>query len=98
MLLLKKFAVFSTKKGKEVSHFEKEVRLTFSTTSFCTRFVNSTSLAFNEKSYVILSVHRPVIFVGVFYSPFELADEAIAKPLEDFYECQVLNTYRNCHR
>ena len=41
---------------------------------------------------------RPVIFVGVFDAPFELADEAIVKRLEDFCECQVLNTYCNCHQ
>ena len=31
--------------------------------------------------------HRPVTFVGVFDAPFELADEAIIKRLEDFYGC-----------
>ena len=76
MFLLKKFAVFSTKK---VSHFAKEVHETFSKLGFCTRFVNSTSLAVNQKSYFILSFHRPVIFVSVYDSPFELADEAIVK-------------------
>ena len=47
--------------------------------------MNSTSLAVNEKSYFILSVHRPVTFVGIFDAPFELAGEAIIKRLEDFY-------------
>ena len=36
---------------------------------------------------------RPVIFVGVFDAPFELADEAIIKRLEYFYGCQIVNTY-----
>ena len=72
--------------------------MTFSThTYFCTRFVNSKSLAINKKSYFILSAHRPVTFVGVFDAPFELADEAIVKRLEDFYECQAVDTYHNCH-
>ena len=68
---------------KKVSQFAREVHVTFST-PFCTRFVNSTSLAVNEKSYFILSAHRPVTFAGVFDAPFELADEAIIKRLEDF--------------
>ena len=72
--------------------------VTFSTATFCTRFVNSTSLPVNEKSYFILSAHRPGNFVGVFYARFELADEAIVKLLEDFNERQVVNTYRNCHQ
>ena len=83
---------------KKVSQFAKEVHVTFSSPTFCSRFVNSTSLAVNEKSYFILSAHRPVTFVDVFDAPFELADEAIIKRLEDFYGCQVVNTYRNCHQ
>ena len=59
--------------------------------------MNPKSLAINEKSYFILSAHRPVTFVGVFDAPFELADEAIVKRLEDFYECKVVNTY-NCRQ
>ena len=35
---------------KRVSQFAKEVHVTFSTPTFCSRFVNSTSLAVNEKS------------------------------------------------
>ena len=70
---------------KKVSQFAKEVHVTFSSPTFCSRFVNSTSLAVNEKFYFILSAHRPVTFVGVFDAPFELADEAIIKRLEDFY-------------
>ena len=66
--------------------------------SFCSRFVNSTSLAVNVKSYFILSFYRPVTFVGVFDAPFDLADEAIIIRLEDFYGCQAVNTYRNCHQ
>ena len=50
--------------------------MTFCTLTFCTRFVNSTSLAINEKSYLTLSAHRPVTFVDVFGAPFELADDA----------------------
>ena len=50
-----------------------------------------------ERPYFILSAHRPVTFVGVFDAPLELTDEAIVKRLEDFYECQVVNTYHNCH-
>ena len=72
--------------------------MTFSTPTFCTRFVNSTSLAINAKSYFTLSIHRPVAFVCVFDAPFEVADEAIVKRLKDFFECQVLNTYHNCHQ
>ena len=72
--------------------------MTFSTPAFCTCFVNSTSLAINEKSYFTLSAHRSVAFVGVFDAPFEVADEAIVKRLEDFYKCQVVNTYHNCHQ
>ena len=53
MFLLKKFTVFSTKK---LSQFAKEVQVTFSTRTFFTRFVNSTSLAVNEKSYLF---YRP---------------------------------------
>ena len=88
---------------KKVSQFAKEVHVTFSTPTFCTRFVNSRSLAINEKSYFTLnlSAHRPVTFVGVFDAPFELADEANVKRVEDFYECQVMNTYHNnyyCHQ
>ena len=64
---------------KKVSQFAKEVHVTFSTPAFCTRFVNSKSLAINEKSCFILSAHRPATFVGVFDAPFELADEAIVK-------------------
>ena len=45
-----------------------------------------TSLAIHEKSYFILSAHRSVTFVGIFDVPFELADEAIVKRLEDFNE------------
>ena len=70
----------------------------FSTPIFCTRFVNSTSLAINAKFYITLSVHRAVAFVGVFDAPFEVADKAIVKRLKDFYECQVVNTYHNCHQ
>ena len=51
---------------KKVSQFAKEVHITFSSPTFCSRFVNSTSLAVNEKSYFILSAQRPVTFVGVF--------------------------------
>ena len=71
---------------KKVSQFAKEVHVTFSTATFCTRFVNSRSLAINEKSYFTLnlSAHRPVTFVGVFDAPFELADEANVKRVEDF--------------
>ena len=47
--------------------------------------MNSTSLAVNEMSSLILSAHRPVIFVVVYDAPFELADVAIVKRLE----CQV---------
>ena len=83
---------------KKVCQFAKEVHVTFSTPAFCTSFVNSKSLAINEKSYFILSAHRPVTFVGVFDAPFELADEAIVKRLENFYECKVVNTYHNCHQ
>ena len=39
--------------------------------------MNSTSLSFNEKSYFILSAHRPVTFAGVFEAPFEDADDPI---------------------
>ena len=45
--------------------------------------MNSTSLAINEKSDFTLSAHRPVTFLAVFDAPFELADEAIVKRLED---------------
>ena len=83
---------------KKGSRFAREVHVTFSTPTFCTRFVNSTSLAINEKSYFILSAHRLATFVGIFDAPFERADEAIIKRLEDFYGCQVVNTYRNCHQ
>ena len=69
---------------KKVSQFAKEVHVTFSTPTFYTRFLNSTSMAINEKSYLILSAHRPVIFVGVFGASFELSDEAVVKRLEDF--------------
>ena len=55
-------------------------------------------MAINEKSYFTLSAHRPVTFVSVFDAPFELADQAIVKRLDDFYECQVVNTYYNCHQ
>ena len=72
--------------------------MTFSTSTFCSRFVNFTSLAVDEKSYFILSVHRSVTFVGAIHAPFELADEAIAKRLEDFYECQVMVMSRNNHQ
>ena len=78
MFLLKKFAAFSTKK---VSQFAKEVHETFSKTSFCNLFVNSTSLDVNEKSFIFLSAHRLVIFVSVYHALFELADEAIVKRL-----------------
>lgn len=46
---------------KKVSQFAKEVHVTFSIPTFCTRFVNSRSLAINEKSYFTLnlSAHRP---------------------------------------
>ena len=60
--------------------------MTFSTPTFYTRFLSSTSMATDEKSYFILSGHRPVTFVGVFDTPFELADEAIVKRPEDFFE------------
>ena len=96
MFLLKKFAVFST--IKKVSQFAKEVHVTFSAPTFCTRFVNSTLLAVNENSYFILSARRAVTFVGVYDARFELADEAIVKRLEDLFECQVVNTYRNRHQ
>ena len=56
------------------------------TPTFYTRFLNYTSMAFHEKSYFILSAHRSVTFVGVLDAPFELADEAIVKRLEDFHE------------
>ena len=59
--------------------------------------MNSTSLGFNEKSYFILSAHRPVTFAGVFDAPFEDADDAIVKRVEDFYGCRVMNTDRNYH-
>ena len=78
MFLLKKFAVLSPKK---VSQFAKEVHETFSKTSFCNLFVNSTSLDVNEKSFILLSAHRLVIFVSVYHALFELADEAIVKRL-----------------
>lgn len=52
VFLLKKFTTFSTKK---VSQFAKEVHETFSKASFCTVFVNSASLAVNEKSYLFIS-------------------------------------------
>ena len=71
--------------------------MTFFTAIFCTRFVNSTSVAINAKFYFTLSAHRPVAFVCVFDAPFEVADEAIVKRLKDFYKCQVVNTYHNCH-
>ena len=60
--------------------------------------MNSTSLAVNEKSYFILSAHRPVTFAGVFDLPFEDADDAIVKRVKDFYGCQVMNTDRNYHQ
>ena len=44
-------------------------------------------MAINEKSYFSLSAHHPATFVGVFDAPFELADQAIVKRIEDFYEC-----------
>ena len=72
--------------------------MTFSTAIFCTRFVNSTSLAINAKSYFTLAAHCLVAFVCVFDAPFELADEAIIKRLKDFYKCQIVNTYHNCHQ
>jgi len=72
--------------------------VTFSTTTFCTRFVNFTSLAVDEKSHFILSAHCPVTFVGAFDAPFKLADEAFVKRLEDFYECQVMVMYRSKHQ
>ena len=53
--------------------------MNFSTSTFCTRFVNFTSLAVDEKSHFILSAHRSVIFVSAFDAPFKLADEAIVK-------------------
>ena len=81
---------------RKVSQFAKEIHVTFSSPTFCSRFVNSTSLAVNEKSYFILSAQRSVTLVGVFDAPFELADKAIIiKRLEDFYGCQVVNTYRH---
>ena len=76
MFLLKKFAAFSTKK---VSQFANEVHEIFSKTSFCNQFVNSTSLDVNEKSFIFLSAHRPIIFVSVYHARFELANEAIVK-------------------
>ena len=57
--------------------------MTFSTPAFCTRCMSSTSLAVNERSYFILSTHRPVTDVGV---------------LMRLHGCQVMNTYRNCHQ
>ena len=49
--------------------------------------MNFTWLAIDEKLHFILSAHCPVTFVGAFDAPFKLADEAIVKRLEDFYEC-----------
>lgn len=60
--------------------------------------MNFTSLAVDEKSHFILSVQCPVTFVGAFDAPFKLADEAIVKRLEDFYECQVMVMYRGKHQ
>ena len=72
--------------------------MTFYTFTFCTRFVNSTSLAIKEKSYFTLSAHRPVTFVDVFGAPLKLADHGTVKRPEDFCECQEVNTYHNCHQ
>ena len=44
---------------KKVSQFAKEVHVNFSTPTFSTRFVNSRSLAINEKSYFSL-IYRPI--------------------------------------
>jgi len=57
VFLLKKFATFSTKK---VSQFAKEVHETFSKTSFCNLFVNSTSLEINEKSFIF---YQPIAWL-----------------------------------
>ena len=73
------------------------VCVTFSKPTLCTRFGNSTSLAINAKSYFTLSAHCLIAFVCVFDAPFELADEATGKRLEDFYECQEVNACHNCH-
>lgn len=96
MFLLKKCAVFSTKKCLSLRR------------KFMWPFLHLLSAlvlwilgrCLNEKSYFTLnlSAHRPVTFVGVFDAPFELADEANVKRVEDFYECQVMNTYHNCHQ
>ena len=43
---------------KRVSQFAKEVHVTFSTPTFCSRFLNSTSLAVNEK-ILFQSFYRP---------------------------------------
>ena len=51
---------------------------------FSNQFLRSVC-EFYEKSYFILSAHRPVIFVNLYDAPFELTDEAIVKRLE----CQV---------
>ena len=45
--------------NKKVYQFAKEVHVTFPTHTFCTRFVNSRSLAINENSYFNL-IYRPI--------------------------------------
>ena len=67
--------------------------MNFSTSTFCTRFVNFTSLAVDEKSHFILSAHRSITFVSAFDAPFKLAYEAIVKvPMTRAFRVGNLNT------
>ena len=71
---------------KKVSQFAKEVHVTFSSPTFCSCFVIYIAGCQGKILFHFIG-HRPVTFVGVFDAPFELADEAIIKRLEDFYGC-----------
>ena len=54
---------------KKVSQFAKEVHVTFSSSTFCSCFVNSTSLAVNEKSYFILSATAQLLLLVFLMRP-----------------------------
>ena len=57
---------------KKVSQFAKEVHVTFSSPTFCSCFVNSTSLAVNEKSYFILSATAQLLLLVFLMRPLNL--------------------------
>lgn len=72
-----------------------EVVVTFKTIAAKEKFLRLNSLHVNSENYALQDVDRPLTFLTIYDTPFELSDLAIIKRLAPF--CEVLHYRRGKH-